>query len=54
MAQSKSSVLDGYRKRLENAASYAEVWDIVKDTVEYALHKRRGGMMLFLDDLPIQ
>ena len=54
MAQSKSSVLDGYRKRLENAASYAEVWDIVKDTVEFALHKRRGGMMLFLDDLPIQ
>jgi len=54
MAQGKSSVLEGYRKRLENAASYAEVWDVVKDTIEFALHKRRGGMMLFLDDLPIQ
>jgi len=40
--------------RLETSASYGEVWDIVKDTVDFALHKRRGGMMLFLDDLPIQ
>jgi hypothetical protein len=54
MDQAKSSVVEGYRKRLETAASYGEVWDIVKDTVECALHKRRGGMMLFLDDLPIQ
>jgi len=48
------SLIEGYRRRLETARSYGEVWDIVKDTVEYALHKRRGGMMLFLDDLPIQ
>lgn len=39
---------------METAASYGEVWDVVKDTVEFALRKRRGGMMLFLDDLPIQ
>jgi hypothetical protein len=39
---------------LVSAASYGEVWEIVKDTVEFALHKRRGSMMLFLDDLPIQ
>jgi hypothetical protein len=39
---------------LENSGNYSEVWKIVKDTVEFALHKRRGGMMLFLDDLPIQ
>jgi hypothetical protein len=48
------SLVEGYRRRLETARSYGEVWEIVKDTVEYALHKRRGGMMLFLDDLPIQ
>ena len=43
-----------FRERLETAASYAEVWETIKDTVEFALHKRRGGMLLFLDDLPIQ
>jgi hypothetical protein len=48
------SLVEGYRRRLETARSYGEVWEIVKDTVAYALHKRRGGMMLFLDDLPIQ
>lgn len=54
MDDDTSSVVEGYRKRLETAASYGEVWEIVKDTVEFALHKRRSGMMLFLDDLPIQ
>jgi hypothetical protein len=54
MDQGKSSVFESYRKRLETAANYGEVWDIVKDTVEFALDKRRSGMMLFLDDLPIQ
>lgn len=54
MDQGKSSVVEGYRRRLETAISYGEVWDIVKDTVDSALHKRRSGMMLFLDDLPIQ
>jgi hypothetical protein len=48
------SVVEKYRSRLENAKSYGEVWEIVKDSVEFSLHKRRGGMMLFLDDLPIQ
>jgi len=50
----ESSAVHDYQKRLENASSYAEVWEIVKDTVEYVFHKRRGSMMLFLDDLPIQ
>ena len=50
----KATDVEAYRKRLETAASYGEVWEVVKDTVEYALHKRRGGMMLFLDDLPLQ
>lgn len=54
MDQNKSSSVEIYRKRLETAGSYGGVWDIVKDTVEFALGKRRSGMMLFLDDLPIQ
>jgi len=53
MAQDKSSI-ESFRGRIENVASYSDVWEIVKDTVEFALHQRRGSMMLFLDDLPIQ
>ncbi len=43
-----------YSRRLEAAESYGQVWEIVKDSVVFALHRRRSGMMLFLDDLPIQ
>jgi hypothetical protein len=39
---------------LDKAKNYAEVWKIVKESVAYALNKRRDGMMLFLDDLPLQ
>ncbi len=46
--------LDKFRNNLETAGSYAEVWQIVKDTVAFSLGKRRGSMMLFLDDLPLQ
>lgn len=52
--ETSSAVLKQYRERLENARDFSEVWQIVKDTVEYVFHKRRGSMMLFLDDLPIQ
>lgn len=52
--EDKSSHTERFRNRLDNAANYAEVWEIVKDTVEFALHRRRAGMLLFLDDLPIQ
>ena len=52
--ENKSSDTERFRNRLDNAASYAEVWEIVKDTVEFALQRRRAGMLLFLDDLPIQ
>jgi len=48
------SVVERFRTRLENAKNYGEVWEIVKDSVAFSFHKRRGGMMLFLDDLPIQ
>lgn len=54
MAKMGEGSIENYRLRLENASSYGEVWEIVKDAVAYSLNKRRVGMMLFLDDLPIQ
>lgn len=39
---------------LDTAKNYGDVWQIVQQTVEYALGKRRNFMMLFLDDLPLQ
>jgi hypothetical protein len=45
---------DNFRNSLETAKNYAEVWQIVKDTVEFSLNMRRGSMMLFLEDLPLQ
>ncbi len=38
---------------LDRAKNYAEVWQIVQQTAEYALGKRRNSMMLFLDDMPL-
>jgi hypothetical protein len=54
MSKSESSNSERLRDRLDDAKSYGEVWDVVRDSVEFSLHKRRGGMMLFLDDLPVQ
>jgi len=54
MNESGLSIDERFRSRLENAASYGEIWEIVKDSVRFSLHRRRGGMMLFLDDLPLQ
>lgn len=39
---------------LDNANDYGEVWKIVKETVQTAMNKKGGSMMLFLDDLPLQ
>jgi hypothetical protein len=54
LAENENGVVSKYRNDLETAESYAGVWQIVKDTVESALGKRGRGMMLFLDDLPLQ
>jgi hypothetical protein len=54
LSKGKPSFIDKFRNSLETAKSYAEVWRIVKGTVEFSLGKRRGSMMLFLDDLPLQ
>jgi hypothetical protein len=54
LKSNSSPVFERFRKSLETAESYAEVWQTVKDTVEFSLGKRRGSIMLFLDDLPLQ
>ena len=54
MGKDDSAADEGFRNRLDNAKSYGDIWEIVKDSVTFSLHKRRGSMMLFLDDLPIQ
>jgi len=43
-----------FASRLETANGYGEVWEIVKDTVQQSINRRRDKMMLFLDDLPMQ
>jgi len=54
MPSDNSSAVADLTTRLDKAASYGEIWEIVKDTVTSSLHRKRSGMMLFLDDLPIQ
>jgi hypothetical protein len=49
-----STVFERFRKSLETADSYTEVWRTVKDTVEFSFGKSRSSIMLFLDDLPLQ
>ncbi len=43
-----------FSESLDKAQNYGEVWQIVQQTAEYALGKRRNSMMLFLDDLPLR
>ena len=49
-----SKVIEQFSARLDAAKNYAEVWQMVKETVQFSLGKRRDSMMLFLDDLPLQ
>lgn len=49
-----SSVIERFSANLDKAKSYAEVWSIVKESVQVSLGTRRESMMLFLDDLPLQ
>jgi hypothetical protein len=49
-----SNEVECFRRELDSAKSYGEVWITVKKTVDFALGKRRESMMLFLDDLPLQ
>jgi len=54
VSKNDASLVVKFQHELDAAKSYAEVWQIVKNTVETSLGKRRAGMMLFLDDLPLQ
>ena len=54
MSNNDSKPSRQFGNTLDRAKNYAEVWKIVKETAECALGKRRDGMMLFLDDLPLQ
>jgi len=42
------------RPSLDSASGFGEVYEIVKETVKQSLGKYRIGMMLYLDDLPLQ
>ncbi len=54
LTSSNSKPPETFDSRLDKAQNYGEVWQIVKETVNVALGKRRDSMMLFLDDLPLQ
>lgn len=48
------NAIEQSKKKLENARSYGEVWELVKDNVQAVLKQHRRGLMLFLDDLPLR
>jgi len=50
----ESSYVRAYRSRLDDAKDFSEVYEIVKDTVRRSLGRYRVGLMLILDDLPLQ
>lgn len=50
----RSARIDEYRSKIDKAQGFSEVWEIVEDTVKHSLGEHRMGMMLFLDDLPLQ
>ena len=45
--------IEKYSLRIEEAEDFRDVWEIVKETVNFCLGKKRHGMLLFLDDLPL-
>lgn len=49
-----SSYVDVCRSRLEKAKCFREVYELVKDTVKHSLGIHRSGILLFLQDLPLQ
>ena len=38
---------------IDQAEGFSQVWEIVKQTVKVSLGEHRKGMLLFLDDLPL-
>jgi len=56
MSETEDSVsyFETCRSRLEKAGSFREIFELVKDTAKHSLGLYRSGMLLFLDDLPLQ
>jgi hypothetical protein len=49
----KTPDIERYCSLIDDAQGFQGVWEIVKDTVKISLGKHRQGMLLFLDDLPL-
>lgn len=43
-----------YRRKLEEASNFQDIWRVIKSAVKDSLGQHRSGMMLFLDDLPLR
>lgn len=50
----KEAEMRKLRVRLAQAKGFGDVYEIVKDTVKRSLGMHRVGLMLYLDDLPLQ
>ena len=45
--------VESYSSRIDEAAGFRGIWEIVKETVQVCLGENRRGILLFLDDLPL-
>lgn len=54
MEKGERSREEEYKIRLDHAKGFGDVYEIVKETVKWDLGEYRVGMMLYLDDLPLQ
>jgi hypothetical protein len=46
--------IEANRLRLDQAEGFSDVYEVVKDTVKRSIGRYRIGLMLVLDDLPLQ
>jgi hypothetical protein len=53
-SDAKESSVREFRVRLAEAKNLGDVYEIVKDTVKRWLDRYRVGLMVYLDDLPLQ
>ncbi|WNZ28946.1 MAG: hypothetical protein IAX21_09960 [Candidatus Bathyarchaeota archaeon] len=52
--QKKLTNIEAFCSMIDCAEGFQGVWEIVKETVKVFLGKQRQGMLLFLDDMPLQ
>ena len=53
-AEKELPKVENYRLKIDEAEGFSGVWELVKETVKATLGEHRLGMLLFLDDLPLQ